>query len=349
VENFEALFEAGLLVLTMPREAGGGGFGIDVARKVIEIVASGEPATALSLEMTYGHHARLPHGRWPEHIVRKLQQESLARPTLFNSTRVEPELGTPARGGLPATIAARTETGWRINGHKLYATGSPIVSYFAVWVRTEDDPPRVGYILVPRSTPGLRLVHTWNHLGLRASRSDDLILEDVEVPLDYGVDLRPVAEWGPMGAWDVAWNAFAISSVYQGVARSARNWLVQYLNERTPSNLGAPLASLPRFQAAVGQIEAKLLTNDTLLDTLGAEADSGNVEGIGVRANLMKSIVTGNAIDIVKTGLELTGNPGLSRNNPLERHYRDVLCGPVHTPQDDSVFTAAGKAALASR
>jgi alkylation response protein AidB-like acyl-CoA dehydrogenase len=44
--------------------------------------------------------------------------------------------------------------------------------------------------------------------------------------------------------------------------------------------------------------------------------------------------------------LSLTGNHGLSRANPLERHYRDVLCGRVHTPQDDSTRTGLGRAAL---
>jgi hypothetical protein len=44
--------------------------------------------------------------------------------------------------------------------------------------------------------------------------------------------------------------------------------------------------------------------------------------------------------------LSLTGNHGLSRANPLERHYRDVLCGRVHTPQDDSTRIGLGRAAL---
>jgi alkylation response protein AidB-like acyl-CoA dehydrogenase len=44
----------------------------------------------------------------------------------------------------------------------------------------------------------------------------------------------------------------------------------------------------------------------------------------------------------------LVGNNGLTRHNPLERHYRDVLCARVHTPQDDSILSAAGRAALAA-
>jgi alkylation response protein AidB-like acyl-CoA dehydrogenase len=42
----------------------------------------------------------------------------------------------------------------------------------------------------------------------------------------------------------------------------------------------------------------------------------------------------------------LTGNHGLSRSNPLERHLRDVLCARIHTPQPDAAHLAAGRAAL---
>ena len=44
--------------------------------------------------------------------------------------------------------------------------------------------------------------------------------------------------------------------------------------------------------------------------------------------------------------MRLTGNPGLARANPLERHYRDVLCARIHTPQDDSIRLTAGRLAL---
>ncbi len=64
------------------------------------------------------------------------------------------------------------------------------------------------------------------------------------------------------------------------------------------------------------------------------------------RERLVKSIITNNAIAAVEIALKLSGNHGLSRDNPLERHHRDVLCGRIHTPQDDSVRIAAGKRAL---
>jgi alkylation response protein AidB-like acyl-CoA dehydrogenase len=80
-----------------------------------------------------------------------------------------------------------------------------------------------------------------------------------------------------------------------------------------------------------------------LLDT----AARGEVTG--AEAGLVKHLVTENAITVVEQALKLTGNPGLTRNNPLERHHRDVLCGRVHTPQADVVLTGAGRAAFAAR
>ena len=63
-------------------------------------------------------------------------------------------------------------------------------------------------------------------------------------------------------------------------------------------------------------------------------------------SGLPNTVVAENAIAAVQAAMELTGNPGLSRSNPLERHLRDVLCARVHTPQPDSAHTAAGRAAL---
>ncbi len=118
-----------------------------------------------------------------------------------------------------------------------------------------------------------------------------------------------------------------------------------FLNSRAPSSLGAPLASLGRVQEAVGGIEARLLVNDRLIRTFAQEFDRNGTAN-PVEAGLIKLTVTNNAIAIVEEALLLSGNHGLSRSNPLERHHRDVLCGRVHAPQDDSTRIALGLAAL---
>jgi alkylation response protein AidB-like acyl-CoA dehydrogenase len=352
-ESFRRLGEAGLLNLTVPVAYGGDGLGLGAARRVIEQVARGDASVALVLAMQYLHHAGIAReGRWPADLYRQVCAASVRGVALINALRVEPELGTPARGGLPATTARRLGAGWRMSGHKIYATGSPILRWLLVWARTDDDPPLVGSFLVPADAPGVQIVETWDHLGMRATGSHDVILENVEIPASHAVDLRPPAAWAERSAVGVAWNCVLVSAVYHGVALAARDWLVRYLHERVHSNLGAPLASLPRFPSTVGQIEALLHTSDRLLGDVAAETDAAGVAdddapaSLATSATLTKLTATTNAIRAVELGLELTGNPGLSRRNPLERHYRDVLCSRVHTPQDDSILAAAGRAAL---
>ncbi|WP_218571066.1 acyl-CoA dehydrogenase family protein, partial [Klebsiella grimontii] len=113
-----------------------------------------------------------------------------------------------------------------------------------------------------------------------------------------------------------------------------------WLGTRIPGSLGQPLSSLPRVQEKVGQMDGWLLVNRSLLEKAAQLGFSA------IEANLAKVTITDNAIQAVNLALELTGNHGLSRQNPLERHYRNVLCGRVHTPQNDSAWLAAGKYAF---
>jgi alkylation response protein AidB-like acyl-CoA dehydrogenase len=182
---------------------------------------------------------------------------------------------------------------------------------------------------------------------MRATVSHEVIFQDTPVPLAHAVDIRDPADWAPRPD-DISLtllNALAISTIYDGVAQAARDWLRKYLNERVPANLGAPLSTLPRVQEKFGEIEALLQVNRTLIETAAAASDAGHSPS-AIAVNNIKYIVTGNAIRAVEIGLELTGNPGLSRKNPLERHYRDVLCSRIHSPQNDTILVGAGRAAL---
>jgi hypothetical protein len=345
-ENFAALAEAGLLALTVPVPLGGGGAAAGETARVLNVIAEADPSTALVLAMHYVQHLVMATSdRYPAHLVRKLARESVEGVALINALRVEPDLGSPSRGGLPATIARRTATGWRLTGRKIYSTGAPILKWYMVWVRTDEAEPRVGQLLVAADRPGIRINETWDHLGLRASGSHDVVFEDVLVPLDHEVDLRQPADWQAPDPFQQAIHGLVIAAIYDGVARAAQGWLKQFLAHRVPSNLGAPLATLPRVQEAVGDGEVKLALNKRLIESFAADIDAGAVLDAG-EAAILKLAVTNNAVAVVEGALALAGNHGLSRTNPLERHYRDVLCGRVHTPQDDSTRLAAGRAAL---
>jgi alkylation response protein AidB-like acyl-CoA dehydrogenase len=343
--NFDRLAEAGLLSLTVPRKFGGGGAGLSEALAVIGGIARGEPSTALVLAMQYAMHATIGGRDWPDQIVERLHRDAVAGVSLINALRVEPDLGTPARGGLPATVARRTDSGWRLSGHKIYATGIPILSWLAVWARTDEEEPRVGTFLVPAKAAGIRIIETWDHLGMRATASHDVILEDVEVAHEHAVDVRLPKEWSRPDAAQMSWATLTVAALYDGIARSARDWLVDFLRNRKPANLGAALATLPRMQEAVGEIETLLAANARLLRSAASDVDAGRPLAPG-ESGMVKTVLTNNAIAAVEIALKLTGNHGVNRRNSLERHHRDVLCARIHTPQDDSVHVAAGRLAL---
>lgn len=343
--NFKLLHEHGLVALTVPKALGGGGASLVQARQVISAVAKGEPSTALILVMQYLQHSRLQDSRtWPEALRLRVARDAVRDGVLINALRVEPDLGTPARGGLPATIARRTSEGWRISGRKIYSTGSHGLTWFSVWARSTDEDPLVGAWLVHRDTPGISIIEDWDHLGMRATCSHEVLFDNVLVPLDHAVSVSPWSAPQPeLDSDGFLWMSVLLSAVYDGVAQAARDWLVGWLEQRKPSNLGAALSTLPRFQEAVGHIDTLLFANRSLLDAAA--------EGLtpASHAAQLKYLVTGNAIRAVELAIEASANPGLSRHNPLQRHYRDVLCGRVHTPQNDAVLQGVGKAVFAQR
>ncbi|AZD36032.1 acyl-CoA dehydrogenase family protein [Pseudomonas chlororaphis] len=344
-DNFALLHQHGLLALTVPKHLGGGGASLAQARKVISAVAKGEPSTALILVMQYLQHSRLQDSQsWPEALRLRVAGDAVRDGALINALRVEPDLGTPARGGLPATIARRTAAGWRISGRKIYSTGSHGLSWFSVWARSTDEDPLVGAWLVHKDTPGISIVEDWDHLGMRATCSHEVLFDNVLVPLDHAVSVSPWSAPQPeLDGEGFLWMAVLLSAVYDGIAQAARDWLVGWLETRKPSNLGAALATLPRFQETVGHIDTLLFANRSLLDA----AAEGHTPASN--AAQLKYLVTGNAIRAVELAIEASGNPGLSRHSPLQRHYRDVLCGRVHTPQNDAVLQGVGKAVFAQR
>lgn len=344
-ENIRLVHEAGLSALTAPVELSGRGAKLAEAADVIRIIAQGEPSTALILIMQYINLATLPASRWPTHLVSKVIRDAVDNGALINALRVEPELGTPIRGGLPAATARRVANGWSISGRKIYSTGVEGLTWAIVWARTDEEDVRFGGFLVPVNAEGFTIEKTWNPLGMRATGSHDAVLQDVFVPLDHAVDIRRPSEWDARGEGQAAWFGILPGALYTGVAEAARDWLVRFLKERVPSNLGQPLATVPRIQQALGEIEELLAVNRRLIGSAARDIDEGRSVSQS-EAGLIKVVTTENAILAVEKALRLSGNHGISRNNPLERHHRDVLCGRIHSPQEDTVRIGAGKLAL---
>ena len=344
--NFDALFEADLLRLTASADHGGFGAGLTEAQAIVAEIARGEPSTALVLAMHYHHHHAIAHsGKWPKHLVERLNKANLDHVSLVNSAQVEPRVGSPSHGTPPETIARREGTRWKLSGHKTYATGVKRLEWISVLAVTDEPEPRLASFLVRSDAPGLHIVETWNATGMRATASHDILLQDVDVPLDDIIDPRPLSEGLRRDEYGMAWYFLLIASVYQGIARAAGSWILRFAASHAPASLGAPLSTEPAIQDGIGEIEQRLAINERLLRSTAEDADVRRP--LGLSSALVKHEVVENAVAVTSRALELGGNPGLKRDNPLERHHRDALCGRAHAPQNGMIRTMAAKAAFA--
>jgi alkylation response protein AidB-like acyl-CoA dehydrogenase len=345
--NIEALSAAGLLNLVVGRDQGGYGADLTMARKVISEIARGEPSTALIVAMHFINHASIRLSkRWPEHLARRLVLEGLRGPALINALQVEPEAGSPSYGTLPRSIARRTETGWRLTGHKKFATGCEGLSWFVVLAVTDEPLPRIGSFVVSHLSPGIGIDKTWDTVGMRATGSHDVIFHDVVVPLDDVLDLAPASEGIRRDAQQTAWFMLLIGAVYQGIARAARDDVLSFASNFRPGDLREPLSSLPRIQDELGAIEILLVSNERLLNSVARDFDDGHA--VGPDSGIVRHAVMENAIRAVDLALAIAGNAGVSRNHALERHHRNVICGRTHAPTGPLVRAAAAKSAIAA-
>ncbi|HEX4249053.1 MAG TPA: acyl-CoA dehydrogenase family protein [Pseudonocardia sp.] len=341
-----AVYEAGLLTATVSADLGGPGLGVAGQCRLLAALGEGDPSVALISAMTLLTHAKQARGRyWPEQLYADVLAESVQRPTLLNAVRVEPELGSPARGGLPSTVARRTEGGWSISGHKRFATGAEGLSYFLVWASTDEPTPRVGTFAVPGGTPGIEVRRNWQQLGLRASGSHDVVFTDAEIPAGHLVE---AGEQGPAAQQDnlaIGTIALPLASLYLGVGRAAQRYFHRFAWERVPANLGRPVATTDRFGQAAGEIETMLSGAEELLFGLAERIDRGDdvppARALGARTLADRQVQAAVALAV-----KLLGNPGLSQHNPLERHFRDIQSAGVHAPQEDTALLAIGRAAL---
>ena len=350
--GIDAAHRAGLLTATIGRQFGGLGLGPRDTARILTALGEGDPSVALiAANSLISHHGQAVHPHWPAAYYDDLLRRLHEGPALVNVIRAEPELGAPARGGLPATTATRRADGWVINGHKAYATGGTALAYHVVWVTAvepDGDPerPRVGHAIVPADRPGITWIETWDHLGLRASNTHDVAYDDVVVPLDAFVEIPrgadgvyrdPAAAAGPASLGHAA--------LYLGVARAARTAFVDYARTRVPAALGHPIAQTDRIRSVAGEIDLQIVQAETLLHGALLRVEAGETS-ILPELSAVKVAIARSVITAVQTAVAALGNPGLSRHHPLERHLRDVLCIRVHPPQEDTVLLAGGRRVL---
>lgn len=343
-EDVALLRDSGYLGLAVPVASGGRGASLLSCVMAQVELAKGSASTALVAAM---QHQVIGHQRetrtWQPDAFERIMVEAAAG-GLLNHLGSEPQMGSPSRGGLPATTAEPSAGGerWLINGHKTWCTGGRHLTHLLVRVRVGDE---AGVVLVRQEiagVSGLEWVETWRDaMSLRASESHDAIFRDVSVPHHY------LIERGEPKAVPNVWFAVMLSAVYLGTALAARDAVIRYALERTPTALGKPIATLPRIQRQIGEIDVALQAARALLvEVAGLWQGEGDRTAFLARVAAAKSVVGATADTVTEKALQVAGGSAITRALPLERYFRDVRPAASQPPAGDTAYEMVGRAAL---
>ncbi len=324
--------DSGFTSLPIPEEFGGKGLSLYELVLIQEELGKGEGAGALSIGWHFGILKDLQDRRpWNFHTYKDLCKNVL-NGALVNRAQTEEETGDPTRGGLPATIATEVEGGYQLTGRKTFTTLSPHLDSVIVKSTLNGVPAD---FLVSMNQKGVSLEQTWEVLGMRGTRSDDLVLKDVFVPSEALLEIydkeRKTASLPP--AW-----LLHIPAVYLGIAESAREEAVKFVTSYQPNSLDIPLKDVPHIQDKFGRISLALLSARHFLYSVAEQWDQYPEERMNMQGQLFaaKTQAVKAAMEAVDLSMRIFGGRSLMKKNQLERLYRDVRAG-LHNPPSDEL------------
>ena len=336
-ENYDRLRQEGFLELTIPRSLGGAGASFLDHTIAYEALGQGCPSTALAFNM----HASvvmpvLESAEVSTETKQRVADLVVRQHRLIGGNFSEPNT-TSLIGDRPLNVRARpVDGGYSITGRKMFASMLEAADYVMVMAYPDAaTSPFAGMLLlVPPDAVGRRVNANWDVLGMRATRSDSLILEDCRVPESAVVfqsdDIRQFRHD------HLNWFWGSYTAVYLGVAVAAYNEMRNVVKARQPQGYAQPLAYHPDVRRHVAEMSvdleaARLITYRSawLSDTQGPTPET-------TAALYRAKYMVGEAVSrITRIALTLGGAHGIFKGSRLEQLFRDGAIAPIQPPPAD--------------
>jgi alkylation response protein AidB-like acyl-CoA dehydrogenase len=347
-EDFDALRAAGYLNVLVPRDLGGGGLSVAEVCNEQARLAYRAPATAVAINM---------HLYWTG-IARYLREcgdsslewileESLAG-EVFAAGHAE--TGNDLPGLLSTARAERVDGGYRVWGHKMFSSLSPVWTRLGLHAADNSDAanPTIIHAFLPREADGYHIEATWDTLGMRATRSDDTILDGAFIPDRYiarkipalGFDLFLLALFGNFLP--------PLSAVYYGAARRAADLAIASASGKTSLGLTRSMAYHPEVQHLAADMLIALEAMEAHIKQVAQDWSNGVDHGAawGLKLLALKHHCTESAKQVVDLAMTMSGGAGMYKRNELERLYRDIRCGGFHPGNSLLTHEMVGKMAF---
>ena len=315
-EVFRTLGEAGLMGLPFDEEDGGGGQPYAVYLQVLEELAMRWASVALGVSVhTLSCSPIATYGT--EQQRRDLLPEMVGGGLLGAYSLSEAHAGSDV-AAMKATATA-TGDGWTARGEKAWVTHGGHADFYATFLRTPADGERaISCFHLTPDLPGLSAAKPEEKMGLTASTTAALRLDDVPVPAD-----RLVGEPGQgmriaLGALDS--GRLGISAVATGLAQSALDVAVRYATERTA--FGRPIVDHQGVAFLLADMAAAVESARATYLVAARRKDAG--KPYSRQASIAKLVATDAAMKVTTDAVQVLGGAGYTRDHPAERYMREA-------------------------
>ncbi|MGI5282733.1 acyl-CoA dehydrogenase family protein [Nonomuraea polychroma] len=333
---YERFRQTGLANWWLPEEHGGRGLGLADSVNIVNELSYGDAGVAFTLFISVLGTSMISLYGSPELKERYLTP--MAKEGTFCAT-----LGSEQAAGSELTkietVVSRDGADLVVTGEKFFSTNSGFADFLVVVARSADAPDTYVAVLVPRATPGLRIVKRWDLIGLRASATYQVSLDRCRVPAANqlsGSGLRLL---------EIGLNAsrILIASTALGIARRVRDLCLDYA--RNKPFKGATLARSSVFAAKLGQMEMQIDVMKSHCLSAAREYDDlmGRPDAAQTFARLgtLKSALTAKMYcgqagwEVASTGSEMFGGLGYTNELPIGKLLRDMRYVSIVEGGDD--------------
>ncbi|HVZ16132.1 MAG TPA: acyl-CoA dehydrogenase family protein [Terriglobales bacterium] len=349
-EDFEELRAAKYLLLPVPTEFGGGGYTLAQMCREQRRLAYYAPATALAVNMhVYWVGVAADLWRQGDKSLEWLLREAAAG-EIFAAGHAESGNDVPIL--LSTTRSERVDGGYRFTGRKHFGSLSPVWTRLGMHGMDTSDPkhPRVVHAFLPRDSAGYIIKETWDVLGMRATCSDDTVLENAFIPDRYVARVVPAGGAGidPFVLSIFAWGLMGFGNVYYGLARRALDQSIDSVQNKRSLALTRSMAYHAEVQHTIAEMVIELESIGPHLDRIADNWSNGVNHGAEWPAKLFaaKYRAVEGSWRVVDLGLEVAGGFGIFRSAGYERLLRDARLGRIHPANSFLTHEVVAKTAL---
>lgn len=349
-EDFNELRAAKYLLLPVPEEFGGAGMSLAEVCRQQRRLAYYAPATALGVNMhLYWLGIAADLWRRGDSSLEWILRDAVAG-EIFAAGHAESGNDVPVL--LSTTKAERVSGGYRFTGRKHFGSLTPVWTRLGVHGVDTSDPsqPKIVHAFMPRDSDGYIVKETWDVLGMRATSSDDTVLENVFIPDQLIARVVPAGGAG-IDAFVLsvfAWALMGFGNIYYGLARRALDQTIAEIKKKTSVAVTRSLAYHPEVQHTLGEMILELESIEPHLEKVAEDWSNGTDHGPQWPAKIFAAKY--HAVEaswrVVDLGLEICGGFGIFRSAGYERLLRDARLGRIHPANSFLTHEVVAKTAL---